>query len=292
MATLMEFAAASLERDGGSRALDGSVPPAVVTPPVLHWGSAGRRALDADGKRCVKLLVIASKGAGTRAADMTLDSARLRKEGMLVLDELSMRGGALSCDTPLDGTCSTLWGTSESGGLLLLAMGQEPHAWRGPSISAVLIDKIRAERVIIVHELPLRHTAIDAANEDWGSDGALLRMLSSDAELSRCAAVPGEEQASHDRCRTLESGVVVDGVAAAAISSLHIHAVPAVLYVGLSREPPGAYARGVHEDPTNGLAAALRAQLSRAGFDSVLKPQSVSPAAARGPSEELGNMYL
>jgi len=40
--------------------------------------------------------VIASKGAGTRAADMTLDSARLRKEGMLVLDELSMRGGALS----------------------------------------------------------------------------------------------------------------------------------------------------------------------------------------------------
>jgi len=140
MATLMEFAAASLERDGGSRALDGSVPPAVVTPPVLHWGSAGRRALDADGKRCVKvaaratlsltprrasapptrgggvrtpgvasacadlpvsfgneqLLVIASKGAGTRAAEMTLDSARLRKEGMLVLDELSMRGGALS----------------------------------------------------------------------------------------------------------------------------------------------------------------------------------------------------
>ena len=38
MATLMEFAAAILERDGGSRALDGSVPPAVVTPPVLHWG--------------------------------------------------------------------------------------------------------------------------------------------------------------------------------------------------------------------------------------------------------------
>ena len=58
-------------------------------------------------------------------------------------------------------------------------------------INTPLFCRIRAERVIIVHELPLRHTAIDAADEDWGSDGALLRMLSSDAELSRCAAVAG-----------------------------------------------------------------------------------------------------
>jgi hypothetical protein len=55
MATLMEFAAASLERDGASRALDGTTPPAFVTPPMVHWGSAGRRALDARGKRCVKV---------------------------------------------------------------------------------------------------------------------------------------------------------------------------------------------------------------------------------------------
>jgi len=68
MATLMEFAAASLERDGGSRALDGSVPPAVVTPPVLHWGSAGRRALDADGKRCVKVAARAPRCRSLRAA--------------------------------------------------------------------------------------------------------------------------------------------------------------------------------------------------------------------------------
>ena len=58
-------------------------------------------------------------------------------------------------------------------------------------INTPLFCRIRAERVVIVHELPLRHTAIDAADEDWGSDGALLRMLSSDAELSRCAAVAG-----------------------------------------------------------------------------------------------------
>ena len=55
MATLMEFAAASLERDGASRALDGTTPPAVVTPPMVHWGSAGRRALDERGKRYVKV---------------------------------------------------------------------------------------------------------------------------------------------------------------------------------------------------------------------------------------------
>jgi len=30
--------------------------PTVTTPPVLHWGSAGRKALDASGKRAVKVL--------------------------------------------------------------------------------------------------------------------------------------------------------------------------------------------------------------------------------------------
>ena len=33
----------------------GTTPPAFVTPPMVHWGSAGRRALDARGKRCVKV---------------------------------------------------------------------------------------------------------------------------------------------------------------------------------------------------------------------------------------------
>jgi len=55
MATLMEFAAASLERDGGGRSSAIGAPPDVVSPPVLHWGSAGRKALDANGRRNVKV---------------------------------------------------------------------------------------------------------------------------------------------------------------------------------------------------------------------------------------------
>ena len=55
MATLMEFAASSLDRDGGSRAGAGAAPHNAAAAPLLHWGSAGRKALDASGKRSVKV---------------------------------------------------------------------------------------------------------------------------------------------------------------------------------------------------------------------------------------------
>lgn len=51
----MEFAAASLDRDGGSRVGAGAAPHQAAAAPLLHWGSAGRKALDASGKRSVKV---------------------------------------------------------------------------------------------------------------------------------------------------------------------------------------------------------------------------------------------
>jgi hypothetical protein len=120
---------------------------------------------------------------------MALDSARLRQEGMLVLDELSMRGSALSCKTPLDGKCCTLWASSEHGGLLVLSLGATLNAWRGPGVASALLDNISAERVVILHELPLRNSAIDVdLAEDWEADCSLIRKLCTDAELLRCAA--------------------------------------------------------------------------------------------------------
>ena len=105
-----------------------------------------------------------------------------------MLDELSMRGSALSCKTPLDGKCCTLWGTSEHGGLLLLSLGATLHAWRGPGVASALLDNVSAERVVILHELPLRNSAIDVdLDEDWESDCTLIRKLCTDAELLRCA---------------------------------------------------------------------------------------------------------
>ena len=120
MATLMEFASSSLDRDGSSRVAPGAAPHLGLMPPVLHWGSAARDVLDQSGKRCVKLFVMATKGCATRALDMAVESTSLCKEGMLILDELSMRGSSVSSDTPLDSGICSLWGTAQNGGFDLL----------------------------------------------------------------------------------------------------------------------------------------------------------------------------
>ncbi len=101
MATLMEFAAASLERDGGSRALDGSTPPAVVTPPVLHWGIAGRRALDADGKRCVKVAARAPHYRSRRARARPREPPPLRGDVGATARGLHLRAQAQASGAPL-----------------------------------------------------------------------------------------------------------------------------------------------------------------------------------------------
>jgi hypothetical protein len=267
MATLMEFAAASLDRDGGSRAT-GPAPPAIVAPPVLHWGSAGRAALDARGVRRARLLVVATRGCGVRALGMALQREGLRKEGMLVLEEVGMRGSALEDDAPFDGdgVCA-LWGSPD--GLLVLSIGAAIGSWRGHSIAAVLASAVCADRVVVLDELPLRHCAIDVdLDEGWETGCALIRKLPTDAEAQRCAdAGPEKGNDLIQQCPLLESGVVVDGVAAAALTDLHLRAVPAVVYVGLSREAPGSVARAhVHEDPSFPLADIIRAELALAGL--------------------------
>lgn len=267
MATLMEFAAASLDRDGGSRAT-GPAPPASAAPPVLHWGSAGRAALDARGVRRARLLVVATRGCGVRALGMALQREGLRKEGVLVLDEVGMRGSALAADAPFDGGVCALWGSSDSS-LLVLSLGSAVGSWRGHSIAAALTSAVCADRVVVLDELPLRHCAIDVdLDEGWESGCALIRKLPTDAEAQRCAGVgPAKRDDLIQQCPLLESGVVVDGVAAAAITDLHLRAVPAVVYVGLSREAPGSVARAyVHEDPSFPLADVLRAELALAGL--------------------------
>ena len=143
-------------------------PPASTAPPVLHWGSAGRAALDAGGRRNTKLFVIATRGCGLRALGMAVGCEGLRKEGVLVLDEICMRGSALLNKEPFDGggVC-TLWGSS-GGDLLILSLSSAVNSWRGHAIAAALTDAICAERVVILDELPLRHCAIETdVDEDW-----------------------------------------------------------------------------------------------------------------------------
>jgi len=65
---------------------------------------------------CLQLLVIATKGSGTRALDMAVKYEGLRKEGVLLLEELSMRGSSLSHEKLLDGSVCSLWGRPEDGG--------------------------------------------------------------------------------------------------------------------------------------------------------------------------------
>jgi hypothetical protein len=61
------------------------------------------------------------------------------------------------------------------------------------------------------------------------------------------------------------------------LSSLHTNRVPAIMYVGLSREPPGSPSRGhVHEDPAYPLAAILKVELKRVGFGGLIKTSAVS----------------
>lgn len=146
MATLMEFASSSLDRDGSSRVAPGAAPHLGLMPPVLHWGSAARDVLDQSGKRCVKLFVMATKGCATRALDMAVESTSLCKEGMLILDELSMRGSSVSSDTPLDSGICSLWGTAQNGGFDLLLV---------KCVSVCLCDS-RTEYIMMHHFLVAR----------------------------------------------------------------------------------------------------------------------------------------
>ena len=60
------------------------------------------------------------------------------------------------------------------------------------------------------------------------------------------------------------------------LSSLHTNRVPAIMYVGLSREPPGSPSCGhVHEDPAYPLAAILKVELKRVGFRDLIKTSAV-----------------
>ena len=302
MATLMEFAALQLDGAGGhgrAAAGPGDAPPVGVAAPALHLGSVGRTALDASGKRRARLLVIATKGSGTRALDMAVSSEGLCREGVLVLEEASMRGSALAHAAPLDANVTTLWGTGEDGGLLVLSLGGDVSAWRGHAVAAVLLANVTADRVVVLDELAMRDCAIEDDLDGDGSECSLVRQLPSDAELSRQRAEgDGAGSAAGGdivaRCPLLESGVVVSGVAAAVLTACHLRAMVAVVYVGLSREAPGGVARmHAHEDPSLPLAALLRAELSRAGFGGAAKSvQAAAAAAALLPHAGVASLYL
>ena len=221
---------------------------------------------------------------------MAVSSEELTREGVLVLDEVSMRGSAVVEKSPMDSNVSTLWGNEA--GLAVLSMGGSVNAWRAHGIASELMSKISSERVVVVDELPLRNCAIDAdLDEDWEVDYSLVRQLPSSAVMQRQQTAEGAVHAAGNRCQQLESGVVVGGVAAAALTACQLRSVPAVLYVGLSREAPDSIARmHAHEDPVYPLAALLRAELEHAGFASSAK----KPNAAQSllPSAGLFNLYL
>eukprot|EP00288_Rhodomonas_lens_P014791 CAMPEP_0177693526 /NCGR_PEP_ID=MMETSP0484_2-20121128/2445_1 /TAXON_ID=354590 /ORGANISM="Rhodomonas lens, Strain RHODO" /LENGTH=230 /DNA_ID=CAMNT_0019204339 /DNA_START=34 /DNA_END=723 /DNA_ORIENTATION=+ len=224
MATLMEFATMQLERNRGTRNAPPGDPGSLPQPdPVVHWGSEGRSALETDGKRKAKLLVICTHGGASLAVQDAFDPEKMTEIGAVMFAGPALKGSSLAQGFR-SGSCS-VWSSKESDGTVLVFMGSEVADDRAYGVAKAVVESIVAEKTLILDASPIQ--AVDSAADQPSSP--------------------------------LETGLVLGGLGAALLSALQLRARHATLFLGLNAEPFEAMTKFQDSTTVSELSALLRA---------------------------------
>lgn len=241
----MEFATMQLERNRGTRNAPPGDPGSLPQPdPVVHWGSEGRSALETDGKRKAKLLVICTHGGASLAVQDAFDPEKMTEIGAVMFAGPALKGSSLAQGFR-SGSCS-VWSSKESDGTVLVFMGSEVADDRAYGVAKAVVESIVAEKTLILDASPIQ--AVDSAADQ----PSLLRFLQTEAAQE--AAPPPPKGVT-----PLETGLVLGGLGAALLSALQLRARHATLFLGLNAEPFEAMTKFQDSTTVSELSALLRA---------------------------------
>ncbi|KAG1662115.1 hypothetical protein FOA52_012976 [Chlamydomonas sp. UWO 241] len=178
-----------------------------LSPPLLLWNAELRQRLYPGGAVVPECMLLAT----SRASCALLAHAFPEKQviGSCVLPEVSMRGnttgGALR-----DAGCMLYAAGAQSGALLLAICTYDVRPERAAALARGLLSEVQAKNVIVLGAISSEQLR---GGEGDPSQEPLVFMLSSGAARSAHAKPPAP---------LLPSGCVVPGLAAAALSHVHV----------------------------------------------------------------------
>lgn len=181
-----------LERNRGTRNAPPGDPGSLPQPdPVVHWGSEGRSALETDGKRKAKLLVICTHGGASLAVQDAFDPEKMTEIGAVMFAGPALKGSSLAQGFR-SGSCS-VWSSKESDGTVLVFMGSEVADDRAYGVAKAVVESIVAEKTLILDASPIQ--AVDSAADQ----PSLLRFLQTEAAQEAAPPPPQGGHPARDR---------------------------------------------------------------------------------------------